>query len=45
MSGMLGAQAVVLLMTVFVDLIAAVAVGVSLMSVLYVKDTAEVSSS
>jgi len=35
-------MAVVLLMTVFVDLIAAVAVGVSLMSVLYVKDTAEV---
>ena len=29
-------------MTVFVDLIAAVGVGVSLMSLLYVRDTAEV---
>ncbi len=39
---LLGVQAIVLGMTVFVDLIAAVGVGVSLMSLLYVRDTAEV---
>lgn len=37
-----GAQGLVLFMTVFVDLIAAVGAGVALMSLLYVRDTAEV---
>jgi MFS superfamily sulfate permease-like transporter len=38
-------QALVLLLTVFVDLIVAVAVGCAVMSVLYVKDTAAVQLS